>query len=357
MELGGLKYHRVQQISAWTNSACVTIDKDLFVWGSGVFGDSDQPKLINLSQLMKSKEDIKVESVKLGGAFMTIKDVQGNIYCWGNNYHKEVKISPESLLTKKIPKKLLNHTDKVEGFATGGAFAIAYAKWREVDPAEDEQVWIVTRESQRGDGPRLVAGEQQLLKDNKQSRVKVKAGRYEQISFGSSPEASPELRTRHNRNNQAIIPEKIQGSKIATEKKLLDGGVKEHKTNNSDQIKFENLPLSPQSKDVVKFQVAMPSTAGHQTIEEGVEEGSPCEKSLVSYNNDSEQQPANIEPRREEKPRLVSKEQAQKNLKNKLKSGSIRNSKSIDGRRRNKSSKRTAPELNDTLSKLPMPKT
>lgn len=138
VELGGLKDHRVQQISAWTNSACVTIDNDLFVWGSGVFGDSDKPKLINLAQLLKNRSPIKVESVKVGGSFMTIKDMEGNVYCWGNNYNKEIKISPESLLTKKIPKKLLDARDGVEGYAAGGAFAIAYSKWKEVDPGEEQ---------------------------------------------------------------------------------------------------------------------------------------------------------------------------------------------------------------------------
>ena len=115
---------------------------------------------------MKSNEEIKVETVKLGGAFMTIKDAQGNVYCWGNSYHKEVKISPESLLTKKIPKKLLKHSDKVEGFAAGGSFAIAYTKWREVDSIEDEQVWIVSRESQRADGSHLIPGGRRLPKED-----------------------------------------------------------------------------------------------------------------------------------------------------------------------------------------------
>ena len=48
VELGGLKDIRINQISAWTNSACISIEKKLFVWGSGVFGDSDQPKHIDI---------------------------------------------------------------------------------------------------------------------------------------------------------------------------------------------------------------------------------------------------------------------------------------------------------------------
>ena len=49
------------------------------------------------------------------------------MFCWGDNYNREVKISPESLITKKIPKKVLDKADKVAGFKTGGAFAVCYA--------------------------------------------------------------------------------------------------------------------------------------------------------------------------------------------------------------------------------------
>lgn len=47
----------------------------------------------------------------MGGSFMAIKDVKGNVYCWGPDYHKEVKISKQSFLTKKIPRKLLSEDD------------------------------------------------------------------------------------------------------------------------------------------------------------------------------------------------------------------------------------------------------
>ena len=70
---------------------------------------------------------------------------------------------------------------------------------------------------------------------NKLSRDTVKSqGLDAQVSFGSSPSASPEERNRVlGRNNLEVIQEKLPG----------------HKTNNSEQVKFENLRFSPEQKD------------------------------------------------------------------------------------------------------------
>lgn len=89
--------------------------------------------------MLKADDPIKVDKVKVGGTFMTIKDMDGNIYCWGHEYHKDVKISKESLLTKKIPKKVLSSVDKVTDIAMGGSFSIAFAKWREVTVGAEEE--------------------------------------------------------------------------------------------------------------------------------------------------------------------------------------------------------------------------
>ena len=54
---------RIVHVSAWTNSACLSIEGELFMWGSGVFGDYDKPKLIDLQKLLKKEEKIKVKNV------------------------------------------------------------------------------------------------------------------------------------------------------------------------------------------------------------------------------------------------------------------------------------------------------
>ena len=53
------------------------------------------------------------------------------VYCWGADYYKEVKISKESLKTKKIPKRILNSNDEVENFGAGGQFAYCFSKYRD----------------------------------------------------------------------------------------------------------------------------------------------------------------------------------------------------------------------------------
>ena len=75
---GAIKDKRILQISAWTNSACVSVENELFMWGSGIFGDTELPKKIDLTKLMQPDEDedpIKVSEVSVGGNFTVIKDL------------------------------------------------------------------------------------------------------------------------------------------------------------------------------------------------------------------------------------------------------------------------------------------
>lgn len=100
-------------MSAWTNSAAVSIEKQLFVWGLGVFGDSDIPKHIDMQAMTRSERDVLVDSVEVGGKFISIKDSEGTVYCWGFDYNKEIKIGKHSLLVKQVPKKILTREDAV----------------------------------------------------------------------------------------------------------------------------------------------------------------------------------------------------------------------------------------------------
>ena len=66
------------------------------MWGSDVFGDFEEPRHIDLAKLIKKDEPIDVKKVCLGGSFTLIQDLDLNIYCWGSEYFKEVKINKES---------------------------------------------------------------------------------------------------------------------------------------------------------------------------------------------------------------------------------------------------------------------
>ena len=69
------------------------------MWGSDIFGDFDEPKLINLAVLLQgpdTEDAIKIKKVCVGGSFTLIQDVELNVYCWGSEYFKEVKLRKES---------------------------------------------------------------------------------------------------------------------------------------------------------------------------------------------------------------------------------------------------------------------
>ena len=70
----GISDKRIIHISAWINSACVTVDNYLYMWGSGVFGDYETPKNIDMTKLMGSENQIKIETVSVGGTFALIQD-------------------------------------------------------------------------------------------------------------------------------------------------------------------------------------------------------------------------------------------------------------------------------------------
>jgi len=101
----------------------------MYVWGSGVWGDCWEPKGVNLGKyLQKEDEDeLKVEKVEMGGNFLVMQDNEGDVYCWGADYYKEIKIRPESLLSMKIPKKVLSKADKVKDIQAGGSFSICFS--------------------------------------------------------------------------------------------------------------------------------------------------------------------------------------------------------------------------------------
>jgi alpha-tubulin suppressor-like RCC1 family protein len=104
------------------------------MWGSGVFGDSEDPKKIDLQTLLKKENPIHIQNVQLGGSFAVIQDSEDNVYCWGAEYFKEIKIAKESLLTKKVPKKVLSSNDQAKCINAGGQFAFCFKKFRETNP-------------------------------------------------------------------------------------------------------------------------------------------------------------------------------------------------------------------------------
>ena len=96
------------------------------MWGSDVFGDFEEPKQIDLTQTLQADEPIEVKKVCIGGSFILIQDLNLNIYCWGSEYFKEVKINEHSKRMIKIPRRILDQNDQVKNFSAGGYFAICF---------------------------------------------------------------------------------------------------------------------------------------------------------------------------------------------------------------------------------------
>ena len=175
------------------------------MWGSDVFGDFDEPKLINLATLMRGPETediIKVKKVCVGGSFSLIQDLKLNVYCWGSEYFKEVKVNKESKRMHKIPKKILDGEDKIKDIAAGGYYAICHQKYRKLEETaglktksramkkyEAAAKFDGTRYSEKKSEPPISESKQdhkeKALEDLQDSPEPTRLA-YEQ-SFGSSP--------------------------------------------------------------------------------------------------------------------------------------------------------------------------
>ena len=60
--------HKFKSVSAWHASAAVTEDGIMYVWGAGIFGEFKRPRKVKL------QNNIRVQSVNVGGSFIVIVD-------------------------------------------------------------------------------------------------------------------------------------------------------------------------------------------------------------------------------------------------------------------------------------------
>ena len=92
----------VTKISCGHYSAAINKDQQVYVWGTGSFGEFVAPKLLDLKY--------KVVDVCVGGCFSTLIDSNGNVYSWGSNSCGELGLGdyrPRSnpTLVKKIENR------------------------------------------------------------------------------------------------------------------------------------------------------------------------------------------------------------------------------------------------------------
>ncbi len=112
-----LNKQQVRQISCGQHTAAVTSDGELYVWGTGVFGESLLPqKLLHVPS--------RVKQAVIGGCFGTALDESGKIWTWGTNTTGELGLGDYD------PRTDATYVSRLQGKAVvsvscGGAYAIA----------------------------------------------------------------------------------------------------------------------------------------------------------------------------------------------------------------------------------------
>ena len=110
----------VIRIESSNHSGAITNQGELFLWGTGVFGEYKIPqKILTISN--------QVKSLSLGGQLGVAVDSKGLVWSWGNNKSGELgvgdqdpRIHPYPVLTLK--GKIVNQ------ISCGGSFVIALGR-------------------------------------------------------------------------------------------------------------------------------------------------------------------------------------------------------------------------------------
>ena len=106
----------VIRIAAGTQSAAVTRDARLYLWGSGVFGEYLTPQRVKCA--------VEAQSVSLGIGFGAVLDTQGHIWTWGNNAGGELGHGDTAIRLTPFPVMALEGRT-VRLLACGSSFTIA----------------------------------------------------------------------------------------------------------------------------------------------------------------------------------------------------------------------------------------
>ncbi|CAG9318002.1 unnamed protein product [Blepharisma stoltei] len=84
IRVNGLDRERIAKVACGYHSAAISETGELYVWGTGIFGECLAPKLLN--------ELPEIKDLTLGGTFGAVLDKAGNIWTWGSNSNGELGI-------------------------------------------------------------------------------------------------------------------------------------------------------------------------------------------------------------------------------------------------------------------------
>ncbi|CAD8141905.1 unnamed protein product [Paramecium octaurelia] len=128
-QLKPLKIQNVNKIYASNFSAAITSKNELYLWGSGIFGEFLVPTKIDFANSIKK--------IKLGNGFGCILDDDGQIYSWGKNSSGE--------LAQKdfIPRTDIQHikqlkNKQIKTFDCGSNFVVCISQIQEISINYDQ---------------------------------------------------------------------------------------------------------------------------------------------------------------------------------------------------------------------------
>ena len=118
--LPSLSGQTMMSVQCGHHSASISNQGELFIWGTGVFGQYLLPHLV-------PSINVAVNEVNVGGAFGVALDNRGIIWCWGSNNKGELGVGDYE--SRSAPYPLINlHESRIAEVACGGEFAIAIVK-------------------------------------------------------------------------------------------------------------------------------------------------------------------------------------------------------------------------------------
>jgi X-linked retinitis pigmentosa GTPase regulator len=118
-----LEEYRIIKVAAGNHSAALTNKGELFVWGTGVFGEFLLPIEFGKAGSFLAP----VTEISIGGSFGLALDTKGNLYSWGSNASGELGMGDFKLrATPTITKGLQGKP--VTGVSCGMAHAIALGR-------------------------------------------------------------------------------------------------------------------------------------------------------------------------------------------------------------------------------------
>lgn len=114
--IDSLRGEQVMKVSCGHHSAALSSGGDVYIWGTGIFGEIRRPKMITALP--------KIQDVNIGGCFGIALDHQGAIWAWGSNNNGELGLGDYQSRPDPIRIEALN-TIPIASVSCGSSFVYA----------------------------------------------------------------------------------------------------------------------------------------------------------------------------------------------------------------------------------------